>query len=134
MPWLSFLVNRYVITFGGIAVLAAAWNLYVAFNDDGILAGQVVGPDGRPVPGVTVELAEKGFLIAAPKGRTTTDVDGRFRFTGHKLYRLQLEAHKEGVGRMQAKEFRLYFKGQNMTLHEPLRLQASTPAGVTPQR
>jgi protocatechuate 3,4-dioxygenase beta subunit len=134
MMLFSFLANRYVVTFGGIAVLAAVWNLYVAFNDDGILAGQVVGPNGRPAPGVAVELAEKGFLIAAPKGRITTDEDGRFRFTGHRLYRLQLEAHKEGVGRMQAKEFRLYFKGQNMTLREPLRLQGSAPAGVTPQR
>jgi len=35
---------------------------------------------------------------------------------------------------MQAKEFRLYFKGQNMTLREPLRLQESKPVGVMQQR
>ena len=130
----SFLRNRYVITFAAIALLAAVWNLYVSLNDDGMLAGQVVGPDGRPVPGATVVLAERTLLIAVPQATATTDAEGRFRFTGHTLFRFHLEAHKEGVGRMQAKEFRLYFKGQNMTLRGPLRLQKSAPAGVMPQR
>jgi len=94
----------------------------------------VVGPDSRPVPGATVVLAEKTLLVAGPRARATTDAEGRFRFTGHTLFRFDLEAYKKGVGRMQAKEFRLYFKGQNMTLREPLRLQESKPAGVMPQR
>lgn len=130
----SFLRNRYIITFSAIALLAAVWNLYVALNDDGILAGRVVGPDNRPVPGATVVLAEKTLLVTAPRARATTDAEGRFRFTGHTLFRFHLEAYKEGVGRMQAKELRLYFKGQNMTLREPLRLQEGKPAGVMPQR
>jgi hypothetical protein len=130
----SFLRNRYLITFGAIALLVAVWNLYVALNDDGILVGRVVGPDSRPVPGATVVLAERTLLIAVPKARTTTDAEGRFRFSGHTLFRFHLEAFKEGVGRMPAKEFRLYFKGQNMTLREPLRLQGSSPTGAMPQR
>jgi hypothetical protein len=130
----SFLRNRYFITSGAIALLVAVWNLYVVLNDDGILAGRVVGPDDRPVPGATVVLAERTLLIAVPKARTTTDAEGHFRFSGHTLFRFHLEAHKEDVGRMAAQEFRLYFKGQNMTLREPLRLQGSSPTGAMPQR
>jgi len=134
MLWWSFLSNRYTITFGGIAFFAAVWNLYVALNNDGVLVGRVVGPDNTPVPGATVVLAEKTLLVTAPRARATTDGEGRFRFSGHTLYHFYLEAYKEGAGRMQAKEFRLYFKGQNMTLREPLRLQENKPVGVMPQR
>ncbi len=119
----SFLWNRYSITFGGIAVLTALWNLYVILNDDGILAGRVVGPDRKPVPGATVVLSEKTLLVTAPRAQTMTDAEGGFRFNGHRLYHFYLEAYREDVGRMQAKEFRLYFKGQNLILREPLRLE-----------
>ena len=117
--------NRYTITCGGIALLAALWNLYVALDSGGTISGQVVGPDGRPVAGATVLLSEKTLLVSAARARATTDGEGAFRFSGHGLYRLYLEAAKDGVGRMPAREFRLYFKGQNLTLREPLRLGAA---------
>ncbi len=118
-----WLYNRYSITFGVIGIVAAAWNVYVACNDDGILAGRVVGPDDRPVAGATVVLSERTLLVSASRAQTTTDAEGRFRFTGHRLYRLFLEAYRDGVGRMPARELRLYFRGQNVILREPLRLQ-----------
>ena len=121
----SLLWNRYTITFGGIALLAALWNLYVALDSGGIISGWVVGPDGHPVEGATVVLSEKTLLVSAARARATTDAQGVFRFSGHRLYRLYLEAAKAGVGRMPAQEFRLYFKGQNLTLREPLRLARS---------
>ena len=123
MSW-SFLRNRYFITFGSMAFLVGVWNLHVALNDEGILTGRVVGPDDQPVAGATVVLNERTLLVSAARARTTSDADGRFRFSGHQLYRIYLEASKEGVGRMKPKEFRLYFKGQNMFLKEPLRLEA----------
>ncbi len=119
----ALLGNRYSITFGAIGLLAVAWNIYVALNDDGILAGRVVGPDGLPVAGATVVLSERTLLVSASRAQTATDAEGRFRFTGHRLYHLYLEAYREGVGRMPARELRLYFRGQNVILHEPLRLQ-----------
>lgn len=124
MSW-SSLRNRYTITFGSMAILVIVWNLYVMLNDDGVISGRVAGPDDKPVAGATVVLSEKTLLVSAPRGRTVTDVDGQFRFTSHRLYHIYLEAYKEGVGRMPPKEFRLYFKGQNLTLDKPLRLEGS---------
>ncbi len=117
--------NRYTITLGSIAGLAIAWNIYVALNNDGIITGRAVTADQQPVSGATVVLSERSLLVAVPKGRTTTNENGEFRFTGHTLHRLYLEAYKEGVGRMPSKEFRLYFKGQNLFLENPLVLAAS---------
>jgi hypothetical protein len=122
MSW-SFLRNRYSITFGTMALLAGLWNLYVALNDGGIITGQVVGPDSHPVEGATVVLSEKTLLVSAVRAKTTTDAHGAFRFSGQKLYHIYLEASREGVGRMPPKEFRLYFRGQNLTLPHPLRLE-----------
>lgn len=122
MKW-SFFLNRYIVTFGSIAIMAAAWNLFVAFNNEGIVAGQVVGPDNRPVKGATVTLFQKTLYVAEPRGKTTTDGKGMFLFSGHDYYRLWLEAMKEGLGKSQKKEYRLYFKGQNLTLAEPLHLE-----------
>jgi hypothetical protein len=122
MAWIR---NRYTLTFGALALLAASWNLYVALNNDGIIAGRAVTPDQKPVGGATVVLSERSLLVAVPKGRAVTNEKGEFRFTGHTLHHLYLEAHKEGVGRMPAREFRLYFKGQNLFIEKPLILAES---------
>lgn len=122
MRW-SWLMNRFVLTFGSVAIAAALWNLYVAFNDDGTIRGQVVDGNGAPVEGARVRLSERSLLVARPRGRTVTDAEGRFVFHGHELHRLYLEASKEGAGRAGQREYRLYFKGQNMELEAPLRLE-----------
>ncbi len=122
MAWLR---NRYTLTLGSIAVLAICWNIYVALNNDGIITGRVVTADQQPVSGATVVLSERSLLVAVTKGRSTTNERGEFRFTGHTLHHLYLEASKEGVGRMLPKEFRLYFKGKNLSLKNPLVLTGS---------
>ena len=66
MPW-WILQNRYVVTFGLIGLAALLWNVYIAFNDDGVIEGRVVGPDGRPVAGATVILSERSLLVTAPR-------------------------------------------------------------------
>jgi hypothetical protein len=123
MRW-SLLNNRFVLTFGGIALAAALWNLYVAFNNDGIIKGQVVNDEGAPVEGARVILSERSLLVARLRGQTVTDAEGRFAFHDHELYRLYLEAIKEDAGRFGPREYRLYFKGQNLELDMPLRLRA----------
>ncbi|MBZ8134952.1 carboxypeptidase-like regulatory domain-containing protein [Afifella sp. IM 167] len=123
MGWLK---NRFVYTFGGIALAILAWNVWVVLNDDGIIRGEVVSASGAPVEGATVKLTERTLLVARPRGETLTDADGRFTFTGHDLHHLFLEASKEGAGHAGPLEVRLYFKGENVNLHTPLRLDGTT--------
>lgn len=118
----ALLWNRFTITLGAVALAALAWNVYIAFNDDGVLAGRVVGPDDAPVEGAEVVLSERSLLVSKPRARTVTDAEGRFVFAGHDLYRAYVEAAKEGVGRQPPIEVRLYFRGQNARLDAPLRL------------
>jgi hypothetical protein len=119
----SILYNRYTITFGTIALLAMAWNVYVMVNDDGIVAGRVVASDGSPVENATVVLSEKTLLVTSPRDKTTTDADGRFKFSGHSVYHVYLEAYKNGVGRAPQKDYHLYFRGQNLNLSESLQIE-----------
>ncbi len=35
----SFFTNRFFLTFGAIALLTLVWNVYIEFNDDGIIDG-----------------------------------------------------------------------------------------------
>jgi hypothetical protein len=124
---MSWFRNRFVITFGGTAILVLLWNVYVSFNDDGILTGQVVDADGTPVEDATVTINEKALLVSRSRGSTTTDADGRFTFIGHHLYRIFLEAEKDGVGRATPVEVRLYFKGENSSLTQPIQLAPPAP-------
>lgn len=121
MRW-RWLTNRFVVTFGGVALLAAAWNVYISYHDDGIIEGRVVGPDGTAIEGATVTLSERTVMVAQPKGTVSTDAQGRFTFVGHKQHRVYLEASKEGVGEFGPQEYRLYFRSENLHLNEPLKL------------
>lgn len=120
----SFLLNRYIVTFGSIAVATALWNLYVVSNDDGIVQGRVVGPAGQPVAGAEVVLSERTLLVTEARLRATTGEDGSFTITGHRYHRIWLKAAKPTVGASQQTEFRLYFQGENLYVDEPLRLEA----------
>jgi Carboxypeptidase regulatory-like domain len=123
MFW-SGLLNRFLVTFAAVALVAAAWNVYVVLNDDGMISGRVVDRAGNPVEGAKVTLSERSLLVARPRGQTVTDAKGQFAFTGHRLHRLYLEVSKQGTGRVGQREYRLYFKGQNLELEEPLQLGA----------
>jgi hypothetical protein len=117
-----WLINRVTITFGAIALVVLLWNLYVAANDDGILAGTVVGPDGWPVPGAEVVLSERTIVSLEPIAETVTDDAGHFEFARHDRHRVVLTASKPGVGNSGRLEVRLYFRNQNRMLDEPLQL------------
>lgn len=120
---LALLKNRYTLTFGGFGLLALLWNGYVMLNDDGILSGTVVDRHHRPVAAARVVLSEKSLLVTAPRDEVATDVHGRFRFEGHSLYHLYLEAAKGGLEGRAHREVRLYFRGQNKVLKTPLILE-----------
>ena len=119
----SLLRNRFVAVPLAIAVVVGAWNVYVAQHDDGIVRGEVVGPDGRAVAGATVSMMEQNFTTNSDRGKTLTRADGSFEFTDNRSHNIQLRAEKAGLGRSDVVVVRLYFRAQDVTLREPLRIR-----------
>jgi len=120
--WRRLILNRFVPVPGAIAAAILVWNVYVVANDNGLVAGQVVDATGHPVPDATVALWVLQFTTYVEKARTTTGPDGRFRFTDNASHNIRLAAEKAGVGRTDRIPVRLYFRAQDVTLREPLRL------------
>jgi len=118
--------HRFVAVPLAIAVVVVAWNAYVAAHDDGIVRGEVVGPDGRPVSGATVSMMEQNFTTNSDRGKTQTRADGSFEFTDNRSHNIQLRAEKPGLGRSDLVVVRLYFQAQNVTLRMPLRIKAGS--------
>jgi hypothetical protein len=119
--------SRWVIAPLMIAVAVLAWNGYVALSDGGVVEGQVVDANGRPVPDATVILLERHFVMHNERQRTRTDGAGRFRFAGNDNHSLQLEAETASLGRTERRVVRLWFRAQNVALSEPLRFNAKLP-------
>lgn len=122
----SIFINRYTITFGITIAIALLWNLFIIFNDSGILNGRVVDRDNQPISNARVVLSEKTLLVTAPRDEVFTNAEGYFRFEGHRLYHLYLEASKDDLGSSSSQKIRLYFKGQNRTLKKPLVLESNS--------
>jgi len=123
---LAVLRHRFVAVPLAIAVTVAIWNVYVSQHDGGIVRGEVVGPHGRPVAGATVSMMEQNFTTNSDRGKTTTRGDGSFEFTDNRSHNIQLRAEKPGVGRSDLVVVRLYFRAENVTLREPLRIKPSS--------
>ncbi len=122
----SVFINRYTITLGITITIALLWNLFVIFNDSGILNGRVVDRDNQPIGNARVVLSEKTLLVTAPRDEVITDSEGYFKFEGHRLYHLYLKASKDDLGSSSSQKVRLYFKGQNKTLKKPLVLESNS--------
>ena len=119
--------SRWVVAPLVIAGATLAWNGYVALNDGGVVEGQVVDANGRPVPDATVILLERHFVMHNERQRTHTDGAGRFRFAGNDNHSLQLEAESASLGRSERRVIRLWFRAQNVRLSEPLRFTGKLP-------
>jgi hypothetical protein len=120
--WRRRLLNRFVVVPGAIALAIVVWNLYVATHDNGLVEGRVVDTRGEPVADASVALWVLNFTTYVEKERTPSGPGGRFRFEGNTSHNIQLAAEKPGVGRSTRVPVRLYFKAQDVTLREPLRL------------
>jgi len=119
--------SRWVVAPLVIAGATLAWNGYVALNDGGVVEGQVVDANGRPVPDATVILLERHFVMHNERQRTRTDGAGHFRFAGNDNHSLQLEAESALLGRSERRVMRLWFRAQNVRLSEPLRFTGKLP-------
>jgi hypothetical protein len=120
--WKRLLLNRFVLVPGAIAAAIVAWNIYVSLHDNGIVEGRVIDARGRPVADASVGLWVLNFTTYVEKTRTMTGPDGHFRFEKNDSHNIQLAAEKPGLGRSPRVPVRLYFKAQDVSLREPLRL------------
>lgn len=117
----SILLNRFSLTLGTIFAAALIWNIYVEANNDGILIGQVVDQKGAPVANAAVSVSGKTIASTDSVGVTTTDENGRFRFTNLNEYSLILTAKlNERVS--DNRNIRLWFRRQNTSVSPALVL------------
>lgn len=112
MSW-RLLRHRFVAVPLALVAVVLAWNVYIAFNDHGILEGQVRDRAGAPVAGATVIFFERNFIYYQEKVRTTTDAKGDFRFIGLQHHIGQLEAMTDDGRRSDRRQVRLWFRAQD---------------------
>ena len=120
--WRRALINRFVLVPAGIAAAALAWNAYVSLHNGGLIEGRVTDGSGRPVADAEVVLLVQNVTTFSEKGRTRTAPDGTFRIEGNPSHRVQIGAEAPS-GRSVRRELRLWFRGQNTVLEEPLVIQ-----------
>jgi len=116
MSWRRLLTHRFVVVPLAVALVVAGWNLYIAFNDGGIIEGEVRDRAGAPVPGATVVFFERNFIYYQEKQRTTTDARGAYRFDGMQVHVGQLEARTADGHHSERRQLRLWFRAQNAEL------------------
>jgi len=120
----SWLASRWFVVPAVFTAVTLGWLAYVGANAHGVVEGRVVDAAGKPVPGATVVMFERGFVTHEQRGRATTGADGTFRFTDNRSHSIQLEAEAPGLGRTDRRILRLWFAAQDARLEEPLRFPA----------
>ena len=113
MSWRRALGHRFVAVPLALALLVAGWNTYIAFNDGGIIEGEVRDRAGAPVAGATVIFFERNFIYYQELRRTTTDARGAYRFDGMQVHVGQLEARTADGRHSERRQMRLWFRAQN---------------------
>ncbi len=120
--WKRWLLNRFVLTPLILLAIALAWDAYAAMNADGRIVGRVVDARGNPVEGAEVSLWIFNFTTFNEDKHVRSGPDGVFTITGNPSHHVQLMAQKPGLGASPRIPIRLYFRGQNVTLKNPLVL------------
>ena len=115
------LLSRFFIVPAVMIAVIVGWNVYVDLHAHGLLEGEVVDTAGKPVPGATVILSVHDFVTQVEKSRTRTDAAGRFRFDDNNSHLIQLEAQAGTVSSPRV-TIRLWFRGQDRRIDEPLRV------------
>ena len=117
--------HRFVAVPLALAAVAAAWNLYIAFNDNGVIEGEVRDRAGAPVAGATVIFFERNFVYYQEMKRTMTDARGAYRFDSMQVHIGQLEARTDDGRQSARRQLRLWFRAQD-TAVPPLIVDKST--------
>jgi hypothetical protein len=112
MRWRA-LTHRFVAVPLALLTVVVAWNIYIAFNDHGIIEGEVRDKAGTPVAGATVTFFERNFIYYEEKQRATTDSRGVYRFTDMKTHVGQLEARTADGRKSERRQLRLWFRSQD---------------------
>ena len=112
MSW-RFLSHRFVAVPLALVALVVAWNVYIAFNDHGIIEGEVTDRTGAPVIGATVVFFERNFIYYEEKQRAVTDAKGHYRFSDMKTHIGQLEARTDDGRKSERRQLRLWFRAQD---------------------
>ena len=123
MSW-RLLLHRFVAVPLVIAVVVAGWNVYIAFNDNGVIEGEVLDRAGRPVAGATVIFFERNFMYYQEKERAVTDARGFYRLTGMNTHIGQIEAQTSDGRKSSRRQLRLWFRAQD-TVVAPLVVDAA---------
>lgn len=116
-PWIR---SRWFVVPATLLAVVIGWNIHVAANATGEVRGRVVDRTGRPIPGATVLLFERSFVVNTEKQRATTGTDGGFRFAGNASHAVQLQAEAPGGAKSERVTLRLLFRAQDATLPAPL--------------
>ena len=82
----SWLTSRWFVVPAVFTAVTLVWLAYVGAHAHGIVEGRVVDAAGKPVPGATVVMFERGFVTHEQRGRATTGTDGTFRFTDNRSH------------------------------------------------
>lgn len=121
--FLRILQNRFVITCVLIVLVVLTWVVYVKFHNDGIIKGQVIDGTEKGVPNATVIIQERTIEFLENPSTTTTDLEGKFVFTGQEFIEFVISAEKPGYISTPKHPYHLYFKGQNFHLPKALVLK-----------
>jgi hypothetical protein len=123
--WRRLLLNRFVLVPGAIVVAGLIWNGYVSLHNGGLVEGRVADASGKPVAGADVILLVQNVTTFSEKGRAKTGPDGVFRIADNPSHHVQIFAETP-AGRSERRELRLWFRGQNIVLDEPLVVSAAS--------
>jgi lipopolysaccharide export system protein LptC len=115
--------SRWFVVPAALAAIVLGWNIHVARNATGEVRGRVVDAAGRPVPGATVQIFERAFVVNTEKQRAVTDAAGAFRFQGNASHAVQLQAEAPDGAKSPRVTLRLLFRAQDADLPRPLVLQ-----------
>jgi hypothetical protein len=113
MRWRRVLGHRFVAVPLALVVVVAGWNIYIGFNNSGLIEGEVRDRAGAPVPGATVIFFERNFIYYEEKRRATTDANGAYRFAGLQVHVGQLEARTADGRHSERRQLRLWFRAQD---------------------
>jgi len=122
MMWRA-LTHRFVAVPLALLAIVMVWNVYIAFNDHGIIEGEVRDRAGAPVAGATVIFFERNFIYYEEKQRAMTDAQGVYRFTDIKTHVGQLEARTNDGRKSERRQLRLWFRSQDTDV-APLIVEA----------